>query len=67
MDLELTAVARAGVDMADAECTTEDRPDVLLQAGADAQRLPRAVAGARETMPNGGDLTQGFQHRLGAR
>jgi hypothetical protein len=59
VDLKLAAVARACIDVTDAQCPTEHSPNVRLQTLANAQvfvRLRRRFGDDADT----GDLAQGL-------
>ena len=57
VDLQLAAVARACIDVTDAECPAEHSPNVRLQAVANAQLLVRLRRGLGDDA-DGGDLAQ---------
>lgn len=59
VDLKLAAVARACIDVTDAQCPAEHSPNVRLQAVTNAQVFVRPRRGLGDDA-DGGDLAQGL-------
>ena len=65
VDLKLTAVAGARIDVADAEGAPEERADLLIERAADAKQLIGLRRGLTH-QADGGDFAKGLQHTAAA-